>query len=179
MKWIEYIFISIFILSCASPSTQTKTEDVRVVDPISVCFSPDEQCHKRLIEFIRGTKTSLSIAIFDITHHDILRAIIDVSKKLPVRVLVDKRQAGGAHSLVMEVAKAGIPVKVGRQPGLMHNKFTIRDGNAVETGSFNYTVGASEKNNENQLYIFDKSTVEKYTNRFDDLWREGKPFNSE
>ena len=88
------------------------------------------------------------------------------SKRIPVRVLVDLRQAKGVHTLVPLLIKGGIPVRIGNQRGIMHNKFTVLDGQWVETGSFNYTNNASDKNNENQLYLNNPKVVEQYRKRF-------------
>jgi phosphatidylserine/phosphatidylglycerophosphate/cardiolipin synthase-like enzyme len=92
---------------------------------------------------------------------------------MPVRIVVDRRQSKQPHSLARLLVKAGAKVKVGRQRGIMHNKFTIVDGQMIETGSFNYTAGASYKNNENQIYLAQPQVVDRYKKRFEKLWNEG------
>ncbi len=129
----------------------------------------------KLWKFIQSAQASLDVAIYDINHPKIVHEILVASKRIPVRVLVDKRQAKGNHSLVDLLIKAGANVRYGRQRGIMHNKFTIVDGKRVEIGSFNYTMHATESNNENQIYLAVPAVVDRYKKRFEDIWDNGMP----
>jgi phosphatidylserine/phosphatidylglycerophosphate/cardiolipin synthase-like enzyme len=140
-----------------------------------VCFSPDENCDIKLVKFIQTAKKSLDIAIFDLTHDKIAHTILVASKKIPVRVVADRRQAKTQHSLVKLLIKGGVPVRFGRQRGIMHDKFTLIDGTRLETGSFNYTSGATSKNNENQIYLSQTEIIERYKKRFEKIWNESTP----
>ena len=139
------------------------------------CFSPDEPCDQKLWKFIQSATKSLEIAVYDITHEKIVHEIAVASKKVKTRVIVDRRQAKEPRSLVSTLIKAGVEVRYGTQRGIMHDKFTIVDGTRLETGSFNYTFGASFKNQENQLYIAEKAIVERYRQRFESMWEKAKP----
>lgn len=141
----------------------------------SVCFSPAGQCDEKLWTFVQSAKKSLDVAVFDMTHEKIVHEILVASRRVPVRVVVDRRQSKGPHSLVSTLIKAKVPVRFGRQRGIMHNKFMIVDGAFLETGSFNYTAGASFKNHENQIYLADPAVVSLYQKEFDRLWEEGAP----
>ena len=143
-----------------------------------VCFSPDEGCDEKLARFIASARTSLDIAIFDLTLDQIAHQILVQSNKIPVRVLVDRRQAKGKYSLVRLLIKAGARVRVGYQRGIMHHKFTIVDGRILQTGSFNYTSGAARNNQENQVYISTSEVVARYKSRFEASWRQAKPSSS-
>ncbi len=142
-----------------------------------VCFSPEEHCDIKLVKFIDSAKSSLDIAVFDITLDQVAHHILVQAKKIPVRMVVDRRQAKGNHSLVRTLIKGGISLKIGRQRGLMHNKFTIVDGKMVETGSFNYTNGASTSNSENQIYLEKPAIVSRYRNEFERLWANADSVN--
>ncbi len=137
-----------------------------------VCFSPDEDCDIKFVKFIQSAKKSLDIAVYDVTHPKIVHEILVAAKRMPVRVLVDRRQSKGEHSLVSTLIKGGADVRLGVQRGIMHHKFTIVDGTRLETGSFNYTVGASAKNQENQIYLSDPAVVARYRTRFDQRWKD-------
>lgn len=52
----------------------------------------------------------------------------------------------------------------------MHNKFAIIDSAVVLTGSYNWTVSASNNNQENILIIESKGVVNSYQNEFIKLW---------
>lgn len=139
-----------------------------------VCFSPDESCDIKLKKFIESATKSIDIAIYDINEEQIVHAILVQSKKIPVRIVVDKRQSKGNHSSVTLLLKAGVKLKYGHQRGIMHDKFTIVDGKRVETGSFNYTHHASTANQENQIYFSQPEVVERYKSRFQSIWNEAR-----
>jgi phosphatidylserine/phosphatidylglycerophosphate/cardiolipin synthase-like enzyme len=141
----------------------------------AVCFSPDGGCDEKLWTFFQSAKKSLDVAVFDLTHEKIVHEILVASRRVPVRVVVDRRQSKGPHSLVSTLVKAKVPVRFGRQRGVMHHKFAIVDGVTLQTGSFNYTDSATRRNRENQLYLADPAIVGAYRKEFDRLWDEGAP----
>ena len=134
------------------------------------CFSPDEPCDIKLVKFVESAKASLDIAIYDINLDQLVHQILIQSKRIPVRIVVDKKQAHGSHSSVPLLQKAGVQLRFGHQRGIMHNKFTIVDGRRLETGSFNYTGHAATANQENQMYISTPNVVERYRGRFEKVW---------
>ena len=142
----------------------------------SVCFSPKGGCDVALVEFIKSAHKSLDIAVFDITNDSITKAIIAQSKKIEVRIVVDKRESAGRSSTVEDLVNAGVQLKIGKQRGIMHNKFTIADGVAMETGSYNYSDNATYNNNENQLYLRNPAIIAEYANYFEQMWAVGTEF---
>jgi phosphatidylserine/phosphatidylglycerophosphate/cardiolipin synthase-like enzyme len=144
-----------------------------------VCFSPDEPCDLKLVKWLGSAEKSLDIAIFDLTLDALAHQILLKSRKIPVRVLVDRRQAKGNHSLVRLLVKAGVKVRLGKQRGVMHNKFTVLDGRMIETGSFNYTFNGYRNNNENQVYLSNPLIVKRFRDRFEQIWSEGKPLDED
>ena len=142
-----------------------------------VCFAPVDPCDVKLVKFVEGAKKSVYVAIFDLNLDQLVHVIALASRKIDVRVLVDARQSKGDHSLVDTLIKLGVSVRYGRQKGIMHNKFIIRDGEMVETGSFNFTNHAAFANNENSIYLATPAIVERYRARFETIWAEGKPAN--
>lgn len=142
-----------------------------------VCFSPDEACDFKLVKFVDSAQKSIDVAVYDINRDQLVHHLLVQAKKIPVRIVVDQRQAKGPHSLVSTLIKAGANIRYGRQRGIMHNKFVIIDGKMIETGSFNYTNHASEANNENQVYLANPAIVERFKNRFEEIWAKAKPAN--
>jgi cardiolipin hydrolase len=138
------------------------------------CFSPDEPCAGKIIKFIQTAKTSLDIAIFEMTDQKIAKAIVEAAKTVRVRMVVNRKlvkDTGPAYDLLKS---AHVPIRVGKQKGIMHNKFTIVDGKRLETGSFNYTYRAETSNQENQFYVGTPSVVARYHERFEKMWSTGK-----
>ncbi|MDR3607094.1 MAG: phospholipase D-like domain-containing protein [Oligoflexia bacterium] len=135
-----------------------------------ICFSPDEPCDVKLVKFIQSARQSIDVAIYDLNLEQLVHELLVASKKIRVRILVDRKQAKGKHSLVPLLIKAGAQIRYGHQRGIMHNKFAIVDGNRVETGSFNYTHHARSSNNENQIYLGAPEIVARYQQRFNVIW---------
>lgn len=139
-----------------------------------VCFSPDEPCDDKLVFFVETAKKQVDVAIYDITLDQFAHTLLEVTKKMPVRIIVDKRQAQEKHSLVPMLLKAGANVRYGQQRGIMHDKFTIIDGKMIETGSFNYTNHAQQSNQENQVYLSNPKIVSRYQEHFEKMWKEAR-----
>jgi len=59
----------------------------------------------------------------------------------------------------------------------MHNKFAIIDNAIVLTGSYNWTVSASNNNQENILIIESKLVVSNYQNEYNKLWNSNQFMN--
>ena len=71
------------------------------------------------------------------------------------------------------LVEAGVPVMTvgGSNGGYMHIKMMIVD-DAVITGSYNWSRGATEKNDENLLIIEDEEEVLKaHLEKFEKLWQ--------
>ncbi len=67
---------------------------------IETCFSPDEPCDEQLIKFVMSAEKSIDVAIYDINLDQLVHQLLLKSKKMPVRIVVDRRQSKGNHSLV-------------------------------------------------------------------------------
>lgn len=190
MRWMT----PVLLLSLALPSTtfarkrkkdpsqslSHAVQEMTVAPPVDgeTCFTPEEPCDIKLAKFMASAQKSLDVAIFDLNLDQLAHQILVQSRKIAVRVVVDRRQAKNKDSLVPLLIKGGVQVRIGRQRGIMHNKFTIVDGRMIETGSYNYTHGAAFNNNENQLYLANPAIVKRYQERFERIWREASPANS-
>ncbi len=163
----------------AQPVTEIDLATTADPKPFEVCFSPDEPCGTKLVKFVQGAKKTLDLAVYDINLDQLVHHLALASKRMPVRVVVDQRQSKGEHSLVTTLVKAGVNVRFGRQRGVMHNKFVIRDGTMVETGSFNFTNHATMANNENQIYLDHPEVVTRYVRRFEEIWERAKPVSAQ
>ena len=155
----------ILFTSVAATLAQAATE---------VCFSPDEACDQKLAAFIQSAKKSVDVAVFDINLDQVVHQLLVQSKKIPVRILVDRRQARSKHSLVPLLIKGGAQVRLGYQRGIMHHKFVIVDSQRLMTGSFNFTNGAAFKNQENQVYLENPALLRRYQEQFQKSWKESK-----
>ncbi len=76
------------------------------------------------------------------------------------------------YSEYYKLKNAGIEVKLDSNPALMHNKVAIIDGKIVITGSYNWSLNAETKNNENMIIIKSVELAEIYEKEFWEIWQE-------
>jgi phosphatidylserine/phosphatidylglycerophosphate/cardiolipin synthase-like enzyme len=164
--------LSVFNIAWSFESIPSKP--VKVSNPVNLetCFSPDEPCSEKLLQFISSAEKSLDIAIYSISLDDLANELIKKSKTIKVRIVCDKVQAHGMKSKVKDLLENGVSIRYGKQKGLMHDKFTIVDSSMLETGSFNYTNNAANSNQENQIYLADAGVVSRFAERFEQMWEE-------
>lgn len=147
----------------------------------SVFFSSEGEAADLLIKFIDEAELSLDVAVYAITHDDLVEALIRAhARGVAVRVLMDKAMAGQAASDDEKLASAGVLIRLDQVDGSMHHKFVIRDGRgddkyAVATGSFNWTARADERNAENITLIRLRYMVKEFQDEFDRMWAENDP----
>lgn len=126
-----------------------------------------------------GAKKNLDVAVYSLTHPQIVKAIINAHKRgVQVRVITDREQAAGKSQkhAIAALLLAGVPVMVNEHSGLMHLKMSIIDGRVATTGSYNYTWSASERNDEMLVVSADPSFVKACQTEFDDMWPDQKKF---
>lgn len=135
----------------------------------------------RLVEFISETQHSLDCSIYDARHPRVLAALHEVArtgKRLRIAYDASKERTGGltgdpkGGGTEQALDQAGLlpyatPVHNGGH--LMHDKFLIRDGATLWTGSANFTVGGLEKQDNNCLALRDQDIIAQYGAIFTDL----------
>jgi len=67
-------------------------------------------------------------------------------------------------------------LKIDAKHAIAHNKVMIIDGEAVITGSFNFTKAAEESNAENLLVIRDKKLAERYIKNWQEHERHSEVY---
>jgi phosphatidylserine/phosphatidylglycerophosphate/cardiolipin synthase-like enzyme len=76
-------------------------------------FSDGDRISERIIAAINHTKSSLDLAIFDLTHPAITAALEDAQRRgVRIRIVADKRQSGETHSEIPFLTQRGIPVRL-------------------------------------------------------------------
>lgn len=172
MKKFCFLFL---ILSLNLISLEAKVTECQVY------FSPEDSVAERLITMIKKEDKSIKIAMFCLTHQEIIKSLIQAKKRgVDVEVIVDpfsmKRRAK-----IASLVKAKIPVFIwepkqeennGKKP-LMHHKFCVFGKNAVWTGSFNFTYDAATANQENAIVLHDEELASRFEEKFQALKKKG------
>lgn len=136
-----------------------------------VFFSPGPDCLRHIVNRFLAARRSVDICVFTITDDRITRAILDAHRRgVAVRILTDNDKAYDAGSDIERLEAAGIAVKVDRTPYHMHHKFAIFDGTRLVNGSYNWTRGAAESNEENIVDLGDPIAIAAFQREFDRLW---------
>jgi phosphatidylserine/phosphatidylglycerophosphate/cardiolipin synthase-like enzyme len=149
------------------PSTPTQAT-------YSAAFTPG-QALSLVLDTIRGARTTLLVAAYSFTSRPVATALRDAQRRgVKVYVVVDAGEAAKAYSAARFLANERVPVRANARHALQHNKFIVADGTAVQTGSFNYTSSAAERNAENVLVVRNAPALAaQYGAEWRRLWDEG------
>jgi phosphatidylserine/phosphatidylglycerophosphate/cardiolipin synthase-like enzyme len=149
-------------------------------DPSSKSFrgGPDQ----RLAEAIEAARVSVDVAVLQLNLWSIRDALIHAYQRgVKVRLVTDSDYLDEKE--IGQLSQAGIAVLGDRREGLMHNKFVVIDRQEVWTGSMNFTLNDTYRNNNNLIRIYSPQLAENYTAEFeemfvDDRFGPGSPANT-
>lgn len=142
-----------------------------------VLFSPDDKPTKHLIQHINAAQTRIYAAVYMLTDKRIAQALIDAKNRgVDVQIVTDQATSESPYGKAGLLKENNVETNVfftvsphfNNFNPLMHHKFAIID-NHVWTGSFNWTVSANSKNQENVIYTDEKEVCDKYLAQFEKL----------
>ena len=137
---------------------------------LGIYFSPRGGCEAQIIRWINRANISIHVLIYSFTLDSISNALINAyNRGVDVKIVFERDQVT-KYSEYQKLKAAGVPVRNDTNPGLMHNKVMIIDGKIVLTGSFNWSVSAEKKNNENLIVIRSLYVARVYEEEFDKIW---------
>jgi phosphatidylserine/phosphatidylglycerophosphate/cardiolipin synthase-like enzyme len=121
---------------------------------------------------INNTRRALDIAAFEFNNPVLTQAVLAArARGVAVRMVTDDEHGfNDADSTIPQFVAAGIPVVTDGRKALMHNKFMILDSQVVWTGSWNYTINDTYRNNNNALAIRAQKVVQDYQAEFDEMF---------
>lgn len=137
-------------------------------DPIGIGFSNAGTAEPLVVKTIASAHRSIRIAAYSFTNNNIARALIDAHQSgVDVQVVADfkanvQEDSGRGLKVLEWLAGAGIPVHLNSHFAALHDKYMVIDGDAVQTGSFNYTVAAARYNAENVLVLAHRPDIAAY-----------------
>ena len=133
-----------------------------------------------LASAIDASQRTLDIAAFQLNSKPIYQAIFDAHQRgVAVRIVTDDEHGleDKSNSELRDLETAGIPIVSDNRSGLMHNKFMIVDERTVWTGSWNYTLNGTYRNNNNVLVLESAPVVDAYQAEFQEMF-ERKEFGT-
>jgi len=136
-------------------------------------FSPDDDCPQRIRGLLARSRKRVDICVFTITDDRLTSAILDAHRRgVQIHIITDDDKTQDIGSDTQRLAAAGIQVRLDNSRYHMHHKFAIFDGATLLTGSYNWTRGAAENNEENFIITEEARLVGRFADLYERLWRE-------
>ena len=126
-----------------------------------------------LVEAIDRARLSVDMAVYDLNLWSVRDALLAADQRgVTVRLVVESDNID--QDEIQELKAAGLPVLGDRREGLMHDKFTVIDRLEVWTGSMNYTLSDTYRNNNNLVRLRSERLAEDYTTEFEEMFVEDR-----
>lgn len=150
---------------------------------IEIGFSPEGSAERLVLKVIDSAQHTVRLAAYSFTSPPVVRALLAAKRRgVDVQAVVDYRGNRGKSSraALNLLVNAGIPTKTISVYPIHHDKYIVADGCTVETGSFNYSRSAADRNSENVIVIWKEPEVAAaylahWRSRFD----QGREYRSE
>ncbi len=142
---------------------------------IATYFAPVEPVREHVLAAIAEARHSIDMLAFSFTDDALGAALRDRHNAgVAVRVVMERRNAGGIGSEFAQLRAAGIVALEDGNCYTMHHKVLIIDGRLVITGSYNFTARAEEVNDENALIIASPTLAHAYQVEFERIYRQAQ-----
>jgi phosphatidylserine/phosphatidylglycerophosphate/cardiolipin synthase-like enzyme len=147
----------LLLVLCSLPAA---ARDVVPPARTGIGFPPKGGAQELILRSIRNARESICAAAYSFTSREIARALIDAHQRgVYVRAVLDDSQKSERYTGATFLANVGIPTRTSSRYGIMHNEFLVIDARQVQTGSFNYTKSAEERNAENVIVLWNQPTI--------------------
>lgn len=167
-------------IDIAADAIKTKLSRVPAIGTIEIAFAPyPQRSAERLVKkIIDSAQTSVVIAAYQMTSKPIADSLCKAAARgVAVTAVLDNKSNphNKGYSKRDYLSDCGVYVRTTSRYPIMHDKFIVVDGAHVETGSFNYSFAAAERNAENAIVMWNNPLMaEQYENEFDRLFSEAK-----
>lgn len=143
---------------------------------IEVGFSPSGTSLPLVLKAINSAKSSICMATYSFTSAPVAKALVEAQKRgVTIKIVSDEKGNSNKYTATRYLANQGLDVRLNGNYAIMHNKFIVVDNQTVETGSFNYSAGAVDKNAENVVVMWNYPDVaSKYATECNRLYNEAQ-----
>jgi phosphatidylserine/phosphatidylglycerophosphate/cardiolipin synthase-like enzyme len=125
-----------------------------------------------LVRSIDAAQRTIDIAAYEFNLTSVTQALLNAAARgVVVRVVTD--DAAGfddRDSTLRQLVDARIRVVIDARRALMHSKFIIFDSTTVWTGSWNFTVNDTYRNNNNVIILRSRAVVENFQAEFNEMF---------
>jgi phosphatidylserine/phosphatidylglycerophosphate/cardiolipin synthase-like enzyme len=134
----------------------------------------------KLVALIGRAARTVDVADYDFDLANVAQAMASAAKRgVRVRMVTDSDTLDNTRDAEVQAAfatlsAARIPIVPDNRQPIMHNKFTVVDGEWVEMGSWNYTDGDTYHLNNNLAIFHSKELADNYTTEFEKMFVQQK-----
>ncbi len=157
-----------------------ETVSLNGVELPSRAFSDETSIAGHLIRAIDAARVSIDIAIHGLGLREVQEALLRAKNRgVKIRIVMNQTHIFPENDRdkrtpeVQALIDQGFDMKMlrgGDQYGIMHNKFSVFDGQVLETGSFNWTRAADTLNWENAMFLAEKARIKAYQLYWNWMW---------
>lgn len=124
-----------------------------------------------VVKAINNAKVSVDMAMYNLSLPSIRDALLAAHERgVRVRLVMESESMDG--DVPQDLMDAGIPIVGDGKQGLMHNKFTIIDGEEVWMGSLNLTASNTYNDFNNLVRFRSKRMAQNYTKEFEEMFND-------
>jgi cardiolipin synthase len=125
---------------------------------------------KRLVELVKSAQKTIRIAMFTLTHPELVEALIAASSRgVAVKCAIDYYTGQGASLKAAQKLRAGgVSILLSRGGQLLHHKWAYIDSTQLAVGSANWTQAAFLRNQD--CFLILKSLHSKHKRFMNRLW---------
>jgi phosphatidylserine/phosphatidylglycerophosphate/cardiolipin synthase-like enzyme len=144
---------------------------------VEVYFSPDDHVETALSRLLRGARWSIQFLAYSFTSNALGEAVLrSKAAGLSVSGVMDAEQGpSNTGTELPSFQSAGLDVRLDGNPGQMHEKVMIVDGQAVVLGSYNFTASADRSNDENLIIVHDPVIAQQFADEFRRIYEIAPP----
>ncbi len=130
----------------------------------------------RLVRLMDSATQTLDVAVYDFDLRSVAEAMARAAQRgVRVRMVTDSDTLGNTRQPEVQAAfkilvEAGVPIVADGRPAIMHHKFTVVDGEWVQTGAWNYTDGDTYRLNNNLAIFRSRELAQNYTAEFEKMF---------
>lgn len=133
-------------------------------------FAPEDHVQEKIIEQVHAARNEIIFLAYAFTSDAIAKAMIDAMQHgVAVRGVLEARNVNDRACEDDRLRDAGATVYLDKNSYNMHNKVIVIDAATVITGSYNFSRNADENNDENILFINDRTVAQRYRAYFEHL----------
>lgn len=177
--WGPQISTSVTPTASTSTGSSTSWYQLYFTDP----HYPDNPANHHggidvhLVDLMNQATKTIDVADYDFNLNDVAMAMAQASKRgVLVRMVTDTDTYTSTNTNVRAalaiLKQANIPIVDDQREAIMHDKFTIVDGEWVSTGSWNYTDSDTYHLNNNMIVIHSSELAANYSNEFNKMFVE-------